>query len=722
MLNQTSKVGEIYLQIIKVGIFIIIFLPLFVERHFLFPFVVPRSIAFRIIIEVCLIFYLALLISDKKFRPRWSMMLGLLTAFIGIMTLASLHGVNWHHSFWSSVERSEGIITWLHLLAFFVILSGTLKTKDDWLQLFKLVIVAGWLQTLYTLSQFFNLSFTFEMTGERLAGAIGNPSFLATYLLFIIFIAIYLYTESKSKIVKLNYLGLALIDSFLIWQTQTRGAVLALILGLLIFISLKLWSSKKPHAKTSLTLILALLVVAVIFLIINKDADWVESSGTLSRLTTISPTDITTQNRLIVWGVGFQAFLARPLLGWGWENFDVPFTKYFNPILARDVGSHPWYDRAHNVMVETAVNIGIVGLALYLAIIIWTLKLLWSSQKSKNLTNTAAFLLTSLILAHFFQNIFVFDTLNSYLMLFLIMAFSQSQQSPTEEKKAVESKITTNKIIFSSVLLIIIAVPIIYLFNIRPALANYYIIKTVSKDRDDPEKMLVGFKKSFNYSPPADSELRFILIQFTRDKINQIGINEKTVPLIQFAIEEVKKSLAVSPYYIQNYLLLAELYLAATPLDPNYLQLAEEVTLESLELAPRRYQVYTLLGRIKISQGQYEEGIQYLKQATELNDNFAEGYWNLAIAYILSRQPDLAQQALDQALERGYQVYKPENINLLLLAFRDSRDLKATIDFLEMLTRRFPGNTEYQKSLESLNQIYQQAIEAVQQKIELPKN
>jgi len=35
--------------------------------------------------------------------------------------------------------------------------------------------------------------------------------------------------------------------------------------------------------------------------------------------------------RIAVWNVARQGFLERPILGWGPENFDLVFAKYYNP-------------------------------------------------------------------------------------------------------------------------------------------------------------------------------------------------------------------------------------------------------------------------------------------------------------------------------------------------------------------------------------------------------
>ena len=707
--NQKFNLENLLIQFIKTGVFIILFLPLYVNPNFLFPLVFPRTAIFRLIIEFCLIGYILRLALNPKFRPKRAILTWLLSTFVLMMIISSVFGVNFYRSFWSSIERTEGILTWLHYLAFFIILIGIFKTKAEWQQLLNVVLISSFFQTLYALAQLFNLSPALKTAGERLGGAIGNPSFLAAYLIFIIFLAAYLFFQTQIKGQKILYAGLMIIDLLIIWQTQTRGAVIALIFGGLFILFSAFLKTKKIALKISAAVLLIFMAMTFFYLYLNRSQPWAQNLTTVNRLINISPTDVTPQNRLLVWQVGGQAFLARPIFGWGWENFNAAFNQHFNPALARDIGSQPWYDRAHNVIVEVGVTTGLVGLITYLLIIIFAVKKIWE----KKLEFKTNLILTTLILTYLAQNIFVFDTLNSYLLFFLTLAFIQTR--PNFEKNEKLETLGKNQLRSWHIILLMVALIIFgslgYWFNVRPALANHYTVAAVTKDKTNPILIKNDFVKAFNYSNPAQSELRFILVQATRDRVNLSGINQETLPLINFAINEMKKNISTTPYEIQNYLLLGELYLATNQLNPNYLIAAEEISQKALAISPKRYQTLTLLGRIKMSQAKFDEGIAYFQKAIDLNPKFAEAHWNLAIAYILSRQADLAYQSLEKTLALGFPVYQPENVAKLLSAYRDSKDLKATIDFLASIVKRSPNNADYQNMLDELNQLYQKAIE-----------
>lgn len=254
----------------------------------------------------------------------------------------------------------------------------------------------------------------------------------------------------------------------------------------------------------------------------------------------------------------------------------------------------------------------------------------------------------------------------------------------------------------ATALIVIFLIPCIYYFNVRPVLANYHAVTATVRLKEQPTIAKTYFEKAFSYSPSSEEEYRFILTQFTRDQIKLRGLTNETAPLALYAIDEMKKTIAANPNAIQDYLLLGELYLVADKLDEGYIQKAEDITFEALQRAPRRYQVYTLLGRINAQQGDVEKAVEYFKQAIALNKEFAEAYWNLGIMYILGHQFDLARIEIDRSQTHGFDPYTDANILKQFQAYKDTGILPAAIDFMKDVTRRFPDNTTYSEVLKEL--------------------
>lgn len=683
------------------------FLPLFVFDPLLFPFVFPRTMLFRVLILAGLLLYALLAALEPKYRQCWSPLTLSFAALVLVFALTALTGVNWYRSVWSTVERSEGLLMWLYLGAYLIVLRGMLRTSEDWQEFLRTVLIAGWLQTLYTFGQFFNLSFALVSTGERLSGSIGNPSFLAAYFILIIGCAGWLLTKSPGSKARASYIALIALNAFLLWHTQTRGAIIGFAAGLTLIGCLMLWRSMRAKALIIIITLLAVCTLGIGWLVARQDASFVRNNMTLNRLATISLTDITAQNRIIVWGAGLRGFAERPMLGWGLENFRDPFNDYFNPAITRDIGSSPWYDRAHNTVVEVAVASGLLGLLAFGLLWAWIGIALFKLYKR---SPWEGMLLGGTTLAYFIQNLFVFDTINSYLLFFALLALIEFRTMHTVAQKKKSIQLKQISLIAGGVALVIIALLPLYYTVVRPTLANYYAVQAIVHDKEHPEQALIDFKKALSKTVPAAEEYRFTLVQFARDQLNLRGVTPETEALVRLAVSEMKKTIDLVPSSIQGYLLLAEVYLAGHTIDPSYLSLAEETARAVQERAPQRYQPYTTLGRIYMSAGKPEQGIEEFKKAIALNENFAETYWNLGIAYILNHEADKARESLAQALAYGYNIYEEKNIEKLIAAYGDSRDLKAMVDFLGELAAKFPDTPKYQTAYTELKALYEKAL------------
>ncbi len=117
--------------------------------------------------------------------------------------------------------------------------------------------------------------------------------------------------------------------------------------------------------------------------------------------------------------MALEGIKRRPFLGWGQENFLALYTIV--PIPFDD--KHIWVDRAHNILIDWLINAGFFGLVSYL-MIFWTavFVLIGAIRKRIIHKNMAAVIITALIV-YFIQNLFTFDTINTYLVFFTLLAY-----------------------------------------------------------------------------------------------------------------------------------------------------------------------------------------------------------------------------------------------------------------------------------------------------------
>ena len=139
---STYQLKNYYLWAIKALIFVIPFLSLWIATSMYFPYITGRNFVFRILVELAIVLWVGLVMIDKSYRPKPSSIFTAVFIFILIVGLADMLGVNPIKSFWSNYERMEGYLTFLHLGAYFLILTTVFKRKD-WLVFFNIFAIAS---------------------------------------------------------------------------------------------------------------------------------------------------------------------------------------------------------------------------------------------------------------------------------------------------------------------------------------------------------------------------------------------------------------------------------------------------------------------------------------------------------------------------------------------------------------------------------------------------
>ena len=101
---------------------LILLVPIYVHSDFLFPYIFSKTLAFRVLVDLLLLFWLLYLWAkrESKIKIDWlTIVFGLYLIFAFI---SAIFGVNFYFSFWSNTERGEGLLLWLHLFVWFFLL------------------------------------------------------------------------------------------------------------------------------------------------------------------------------------------------------------------------------------------------------------------------------------------------------------------------------------------------------------------------------------------------------------------------------------------------------------------------------------------------------------------------------------------------------------------------------------------------------------------------
>ena len=624
---QTNKILR---WIVLGGIFILPFIFFWNPSSMFFPFITGKNFAFRIIVEIIATLAAILALLDAKYRPKATPVFYAYLAFLAILIVADLSGLDPARSFWSNSERMDGLITQLHLFLYFIVACAFLNSEDLWEAFLKTSIGASVIMAFFGLSQLLS-----NAGAIRIDGKFGNATYLAVYLLFHVFLILYMLAKHwKESAYRWLLIPALVFEAMILYFTATRGDILGLGFGLILSAALIaiFGREQKTLRKISVGIIAAVAVVVVGFLAI-RNTDFVRKNEVLNRFASMSATDDTTKARLMVWGMALQGFEERPILGWGQENFNLVFSKYYNPGM---YGQEPWFDRAHNVFFDWLVSGGILGLLGYLALFgigVWTL------FRNPRFALAEKAILTGLFAGYFFQNLFVFDNIGSYFMFFTLLAFvaygSEIGKKPDSAPAAKNAKklpapanILDANIGLVQILIIAVSVAgiaAVYFLNVPQIEANQLLIQALQTGS------LSDFQTAISYGTFANSEIREQLASAAESSISSKDLtDDQKLAYVNAAISEMKKQIDETPYDVRTKFLAGSLL--ATVGAPDA---ALEVLNAAHEQAPKKQQILFAIAESYLQKKDYADALAAAKTAYYLAPQYSEAATIYATVAIL---------------------------------------------------------------------------------------
>jgi tetratricopeptide (TPR) repeat protein/O-antigen ligase len=589
-----------------------------------FPFITGKNFAFRILVEVLFLAYIVLALKEPKYRPRSSVLMWTALAFAVWMGLATLFSVDMVKSFWSNFERMDGYITVLHAVVFFII-AGAMLSADKWWDIFfRATVAAGVLQGIYALMQLTGVLTISSQSGARVDTSFGNAIYVAVFMLFNIFITLYLLIRDRRLPAMQAVYGIALVLEFLaMFYSQTRGALLGVVGGLLvmgIYIAIR---ATEPQWKTvrmwSFGLLGGLVVLIGLFFAL-KDTQFIHSNATLNRIANISLSDGTTQARFTIWrDMAIPGALEKPLFGWGQENFNYVFNKYYQPSM---YGQEQWFDRTHNEFLDWLISGGFPAFILY---ILFFLAAAWAIVRSQLSTpEQAAFL--GLLAAYGFSNLTVFHDLMSFVYFFVILAFLHSQSwNPLPRFMALLKPGDDKMIAVVAPIAAIIVLTGTWMFNVPPITRAETLISALSSTDAktgaalSPEQHFAFFKQAL-----AEGEL---------------GKQETMEQIFQFASNSIAPSTSIPPQTKQDIFTFtrsngdallkqrpndARLELFMSVFLTQFGQYDDAITYlnKALSDSPQKQQIMFQLGNLYLQKGDSAKAIEVLKKAYDLEPKY----------------------------------------------------------------------------------------------------
>ena len=654
--------------LILIGILLIPFIALIVANSMFFPFITGKAFTFRILIEILAGLWLILMLISPEHRPKSSLLLWAVLSLLTALTISTIFSVNPDRSFWSNFERMEGLISYLHLFLFFLIAGSVLIEKKWWGVFFKAVLATSLILSVYGFFQLLGKIQIIQGAG-RVESTFGNATYLAAFLLISVFLSLFMWWRDQNRPwAKFIYPALFLVQVVMLFNTETRGAALGFVGGLVLMLGLIAWRGRtRPRLRLiAVITILCLVLLTSLFLVFRQSA-FVNNNQVLHRLATISLK--AGETRFAIWQMALEGFKERPIFGWGPENFIAVFDKFYDPQLH---GAEEWFDRAHNIFLDWLVNTGIIGFLIYLSVYAVMLYYIWRYREPDDLIEPS--ILTGLLSAYLIQNIFVFDNLMSYILFLSLAAYLHHRAVEKRTWPAFDRRtLAPIELAPISIGAAVLVAVIIYFVNAKPIMASRGLIRALSSSA--PEARFESFEKILTRKTFGNAEFR---VQLASEASQILGADQVDLSWKQKFFDLAEREL--------------KLQVAASPLEA-------------------RYPLY--LGLLLKSTGRSTEAIEYLELARQRSPRKQTILLALADAYLVAGDKDKALEITKKAYDSAPK-YQPARMayGLALIYHNRLEEAEKILSSIKVpvasLINAYLAIGDYQSVL----QLWQQRVEA----------
>lgn len=194
-------------------------------------------------------------------------------------------------------------------------------------------------------------------SGERIQGIVGNANLLGVVALIgMMVFAVQALDHTVTAVAGWGWFAAASLCFVL-----ARSATMVVALGVVIFALAVILIARRVSSRVRREVYAAAFVIGAALVTLF----WTfrgQALGLLER-----SDDLT--GRLSIWDAVWQLASERPVLGWGWVSYWAPWVEPFNDLVIIDGVT---YLQAHNAFIDVWFQVGVLGLAAFIALIVVT--------------------------------------------------------------------------------------------------------------------------------------------------------------------------------------------------------------------------------------------------------------------------------------------------------------------------------------------------------------
>lgn len=339
-----------------------------------YPYLLPKLALYRATVAFGL-FLWTLEVAFRKeivfLRSRTSVAV---LAFLGAAAVSILPAANRHEAFNGLAHVAAGA-------ALYFLLTGHVRDKSFFIRLFNGIVITGMVIFAYALLQYKGMDFaalrgkTIGTTPTMGVSTLGNVNFLAEYLAIIINFALFLYLGGMTLSGDIAYI-LPLIMFFAsLLMTRSRSGWISLAISITVSLLLILrYLRGRRHrlfrrfTKRKIFVLFAL--AGIVFFMVNRVRP-ITSDITFELKTLFTETPQQTNiQRSLIWWCTLNMIRDHPVRGVGIGNFKIEYPRYRSVAEREIAGGRTRIERAHNDYLQVTAEMGIIGSAALLWLIV----------------------------------------------------------------------------------------------------------------------------------------------------------------------------------------------------------------------------------------------------------------------------------------------------------------------------------------------------------------
>lgn len=583
------------------------------------------------------------LYAGKKllaWKGRW--LAGTLVLVVLTQYAASVSGVFFERSLWSDIFWSSGVLFLTHV-AFLAVLFAGLLTERDWSLVRRATAISAGFFSLLLIFGIQGLGFTGKFLwtnlGER-SLTIGNETYAGAYLFLAFMVGSIEFFRTKGwslwRIVLLASLSCIALSPFLFnigillgkvplsaliespssvlglarASSAALGATVLVLLGHFLFQKVlpKPWSTRATIAWGGLILLGVVGAMTLLF-----------TPGSFIQESYIKESSAA---RIIVWEASGRAFQERPILGWGPENFNYAIEQHFdNRLFEEENLGEIWFERAHNVFLDTLVGSGVVGTVAFVLLTLVFMSTVYRARKRDHIKDTEALILYMVIPAHLLQTLTGFDTIGSYALLAVMGGYALWLENKIVSGKPqrTTSGRTLEKVVAGVLVVAVIVSVLLTLgeYDRQAALPLTFKGKSAIEQQGYMEQSLARTSSFESLRLSSGSFIKGSLAV-----IAEKATEERTARILEFCRlyeTHYQEYLAAQPNHYRARMNYAYLLLIMTTLGENRIEDAKQVINESYALSPGNPLTYVLGALAALYSGDLKESDRLMAEALAIN-------------------------------------------------------------------------------------------------------